>query len=309
MHEYNIQIVSQLTGISAHTLRAWERRYQFLVPNRLPSGKRIYTEKQIKTLLLIAKLIEEGHSIGKLATLKEDELEAMLENKAVEKIKFAKISNTNFDFKMLQKNIILALTHYKLGIISHELDKAATQVTPKDFALKIIMPLFIEIGLMVDKSQLNIAQEHALSAMTIFYISKMIAAHKSNQAKQVYFALATPKGELHGLGILLTCLIMLEHNMPFIYLGDNLPNDALISICQSMPITHLILGTTKFSHQYANYRISEVVSVLRENIPLSTHIWIGGQIDEETEKLKFKLKNIMAFDQFDQLEQALLQLE
>ena len=66
---YRIGAVAHLTGLSAHTLRAWERRYANLHPVRTDTGLRLYSESQVERLRLIQRLIGEGYAIGTLAAL------------------------------------------------------------------------------------------------------------------------------------------------------------------------------------------------------------------------------------------------
>jgi DNA-binding transcriptional MerR regulator len=73
---YRIGAVSRLTGISEHTLRMWERRYQSVRPHRTESGSRLYTRDDVGRLALIKRIVDAGNSIGTVANLDLDRLEA-----------------------------------------------------------------------------------------------------------------------------------------------------------------------------------------------------------------------------------------
>lgn len=75
---FEISAVARLTGISSHVLRVWERRYQVVEPNRSKSKRRQYTETDIQRLSLLKALVDNGHSIGSIATLSTDQLEERL---------------------------------------------------------------------------------------------------------------------------------------------------------------------------------------------------------------------------------------
>jgi len=78
--EYKIGAVSKITGIGTETLRAWERRYQAVVPSRSESGDRIYSGEDLSRLFLLKNLSDAGNSIGTIAQLPLHELKAKWEN-------------------------------------------------------------------------------------------------------------------------------------------------------------------------------------------------------------------------------------
>src|SRR5688572_7808591 len=76
--KYPISMVARLTGVSAHQLRVWERRYATVVPGRTKGGARLYSETDVARLRVLRKLSERGHSIGQVARLSESELSSLL---------------------------------------------------------------------------------------------------------------------------------------------------------------------------------------------------------------------------------------
>ena len=78
--EYKIGAVSKITGIGTETLRAWERRYEAVVPKRSDSGDRVYTSDDLSKLFLLKNLVDAGNSIGTIARLNTAELKSKWEN-------------------------------------------------------------------------------------------------------------------------------------------------------------------------------------------------------------------------------------
>ena len=74
--QFPIRAVARMTGLSVDTLRAWERRYQAVVPERGDRG-RVYTERQIDRLRHLAALVANGHSIGSIAELPDAALRTL----------------------------------------------------------------------------------------------------------------------------------------------------------------------------------------------------------------------------------------
>lgn len=79
---YQIGAVCNLTGISHHVLRVWEKRYSVVQPERQPNGRRLYSESDVRKLSLLKSLVDRGHGIGSIAQLSVDELEARLDQVA-----------------------------------------------------------------------------------------------------------------------------------------------------------------------------------------------------------------------------------
>ena len=203
---FSIQFVSKITGINAHTIRAWEKRYAAVVPKRSDNGKRIYSQADVDRLKKLHELVKLGNAISDVAKLDEGELSSMYadyvqtgDDETVEKIPIE-----NIDIHLTLQNLILALKSYKLDIISHELEKIKSSVDSREFALSIITPLLAEVGKLVENEMLNVAQEHALSSVLRFHIGQMLYKNVSNQAgASGTVVLATPEGELHEFGILI----------------------------------------------------------------------------------------------------------
>ncbi len=76
--EYQIATVARLTGLNEQNIRTWERRYSIVVPERTPTGRRLYSESDIELLILLRQLVERGHSIGSLKGKSQSELEDLL---------------------------------------------------------------------------------------------------------------------------------------------------------------------------------------------------------------------------------------
>tara|TARA_A100001011_G_C14313025_1_gene846542 strand:- start:563 stop:1495 length:933 start_codon:yes stop_codon:yes gene_type:complete len=83
-HGLPIAAVTQMTGISSHTLRKWESRYSLVNPERTSTGRRLYTQNNIEKLVLVRELTSRGHQVRLLADLTNEELEELLSNCDVE---------------------------------------------------------------------------------------------------------------------------------------------------------------------------------------------------------------------------------
>ena len=78
--KHPIQIVSRRTGLSADVIRAWERRYKAVKPSRSSNGRRLYSDNDVKKLMLLQRIISGGRRIGDIAKLNIKTLEDLVES-------------------------------------------------------------------------------------------------------------------------------------------------------------------------------------------------------------------------------------
>jgi DNA-binding transcriptional MerR regulator/methylmalonyl-CoA mutase cobalamin-binding subunit len=282
MQYFNIQVASQLSGVASATIRAWEKRYKAVVPERGDNKHRLYSEKDIEKLAILHRLTEFGQSIGKIAHLELDELKNLyssLMKKPYEELKVVTKHDETIDIDKILSSFFIALEAYKLDIISHELEKAKTTLGPKDLCLKLLVPLFREIGNKVYRGELSIAQEHTLSAIFSFHIGQMIGVHyqKAHQRDELVL-ITTPEVEMHEIGILASALLCVHHGVKFIYLGPNLPAKSLAEAANALHPKAILLGVIK-GHEITDHRtledyLSEALNLLSKKV----EIWVGGNL-------------------------------
>lgn len=286
---FSIQFVSKITRLNSHTIRAWEKRYGAIVPHRDDNGRRVYTQDNIDKLIKLHALVSLGNAISDIAKLDDKSLDDMYHNYAdqlessIPQLKNADESKTtqytvNVDYNLLLQNLTLALGHYKLDIISHELDKVKKSISPRDFALNVLLPLLGEVGSQVDSGILTIGQEHALSAILKFHIGQMIykVIDVPPKSKNVLL-IATPEGELHEFGIMIAALLCIHYGIKFYYLGPNLPAEALADTLKYIKPEIVLLGVSKnYIQNSTNNNIDEYLDQLTNLMPNKTKVWVGG---------------------------------
>lgn len=281
MQYFNIQVASQLSGVASATIRAWEKRYNAVVPERADNKHRLYSEKDIEKLALLYKLTELGQSIGKIAHLELDELKNIYSNVMHQPYDEKKVVNSHLekvDFEKILSSFFLALAAYKLDILSHELEKAKNILSPKDLCLNIVVPLFREIGNKFERGELTIAQEHTLSAIFSFHLGQMIGQHYQRSHKNDKMILiTTPEGEMHEIGILAASLLCVHYGIKFIFMGASLPAASLAEAANALKAHAILLGVTR--HEFSQQQtLEQYLSELHDKIKPNSEIWIGGNL-------------------------------
>ena len=275
-------MVSKLTGISIHTLRAWEKRYKAVVPDRDGSGRRAYNDDELEKLKLLGKICSMGGSIGSIANLQMSELKGLM-SKFETSTPYsapsvaAPVVETEVDTQAILNHLLLALQDFKLDIISHELHKLKITMSLKDLAFKILLPLLQEIGFRVYNNTLNVAQEHAISSIVRFHIGQFVYQNYERKRKKGTVAtLATPEGEYHEFGILIASLLCIHHGINFYFLGANMPALGFAEASKSLSSDILILGTTRASKFDTPTNLDEYIRSLLGQMEDNQMLLLGG---------------------------------
>ncbi len=283
MQYFNIQIASQLSGVASATIRAWEKRYNAVVPERAENKHRLYSEKDIEKLALLYKLTELGQSIGKIAHLELEELKEIystLLHRPYDERHVVTPHHDKVDFEKILTSLHLALEAYKVDIISHEIDKAKNLVTPRDLCLSILIPLFQEIGKKVLRGELSIAQEHTLSAIVSSHVGQMIGHHyQKTQALNDVILITTPEGEMHQIGILGAALLCVHYSVKFYYLGASLPAVSLAEATNALKPSSVLLGTSRYQLDERR-TLDTYIQEFRQNLQVSVNVMVGGGEDK-----------------------------
>ena len=271
---FNIQFVANITGINPHTIRAWEKRYQAIVPNRDTNGRRLYNQQDIDRLNLLNGLVRNGNSISDIAKLSSTELEEIYQ-----KFIGDKKENTNSTYqvnlKELLSNMHMALEFFKLDIISHELAKACDALSPRELALEIIAPLVIKIRMMKQESKLTPKQRSAIFLIIKSHIIKKLFKVQSDTKDTRKIVIGAPEGELNEMGILIAALLCQGHRVDFYYLGSQVGPELLAEISEQLRADIIFLGLN-YSVQTMNINEAfDYQEKLIENMERDPEVWVG----------------------------------
>jgi len=219
---FSIKDLENLTGIKAHTIRIWEKRYNLLSPNRSETNIRNYSITSFQKLLNISYLNNNGLKISKIANLNEDEIpakvreiasRAKVEDHAINALKMAMI---NFD-QVLFYNTYNNLIENK---------------TFSDIFYTVFLPLLNEIGLLWQTNTITPAHEHFLSVHIKQKILLNIEKLQSLEPKPVTksYVLFLPESEIHDIGLLFVNYQLRSKGYHTIFLGESVPMESLTDL-------------------------------------------------------------------------------
>jgi len=212
MNYYTIKDLESLSGIKAHTIRIWEKRYGLLVPDRTSTNIRFYTDEELKHLLNVAALVKRGHKISKVSVYSDQRIRE-------EVLKLNRDASSMDDFI---DQLVIHILNFDTEKFEALLDTLQNRLGFEKLITDIVFPLFQKVGVYWQIGSMFPAQEHMVSNLVRQRIIIESAKIKhGSDAKTVLLFL--PENEQHELSLLFSRYIALKHNFNTIYLGQNVP--------------------------------------------------------------------------------------
>jgi len=248
MNNFSISDIENLTGIKAHTIRAWERRYGILQSDRSEGHHRQYDGDSLKHLLRVSWLHRYGLKISRIAIMEEEEIKEMALN----------LTEGDTRSEIFLNRLLEAAIDLDMTAVSDELDLVIKRLGFENALELVLFPFLQKLGLFWLTGHIIPSQEHAASSMVIRKI--IVETEKiplANYFGERYVLLFTPSGETHEIPILYMRYLMRKIGIKHLFAGTNVEMTEIESICNRQPIKelyfHLITNLTQFStHHYLN---------------------------------------------------------
>lgn len=261
MSTYSIKDLEQLSGIKAHTLRIWEQRYNLLNPKRTDTNIRFYDDVDLKLILNVALLNDNGYKISKIASMDSEEMRA-------EVMKLT-------DRTLTHDDQIHALTICMIEMDEERFDKVlSTNILKLGFEqtmMNIVYPFMSKIGVLWQTGAINPAHEHFISNLVRQKLIVAIDGQVPNGDGKK-FLLFLPEGELHEISLLFASYLIKSKGNKVIYLGQNTPNEDLLAVYKiHQPDYMLTVITTSPAAEYAQEYLNQLAARFSK-----THILVTG---------------------------------
>jgi DNA-binding transcriptional MerR regulator len=212
---FSIKDLENLSGIKAHTIRIWEKRYNIMTPNRSGTNIRSYDIGNLQKILNVTFLNEHGYKISRIAKLSDEEIGKMVKGVAASASEQNRAINS-FKIAMINFDQVLFNTTYK---------SLLTKKTFREIFLEIFLPLLSEIGLLWQTDTINPVHEHFLVGLIKqkLYLNIAQLEDENEYDTNDLYVLFLPENEIHDLGILYLNYELNFHNKKTIYLGPSMP--------------------------------------------------------------------------------------
>jgi DNA-binding transcriptional MerR regulator len=294
MIKYSIKDLEKLTGIKAHTIRIWEKRYNIVCPLRTTTNIRFYSDGDLKRLLNVSILNRNGFKISNIVRLSRDEINhSVMEASA----KFV-----NWESQI--ENLIIAMIDLDENKFEKSISNSILKLGFDETVSSIIYPFLEKVGLLWQIGTINPAHEHFI---TNLIRQKLIIAidaeNKFLRPKSKTFILFLPENELHELSLLFYSFLIKKRGHRVIYLGQNLPVEDLQ---QANLIVHSDFLVTIITAAVTRKELQDYIKNLADHFPDQTILLGGNQIVELPDP---KIKNVFTMKRKSDLDNILLNIE
>jgi DNA-binding transcriptional MerR regulator len=263
MANYSIKDLENFTGIKAHTIRIWEKRYNIIEPKRTYTNIRYYSDEDLRKLLNISILNRNGVKISKIMNFSDQSINEKVLN----------LSQTNGDIESQIEALVIAMIDMDESKFEKIFNTAVINYGFEEAILKLMYPFFEKIGILWQTGSINPAQEHFISNLLR---QKLIVAvdgisHSMN-GNSKSFLLFLPEGEHHELGLIFYHYIIRKYKHNVYYLGETVPLPGLIEISKTKKIDYLL---TSIHTSITRDEIQDYLTSLSDNFKKATIFILG----------------------------------
>jgi MerR family transcriptional regulator, light-induced transcriptional regulator len=275
-----IGVVSSRTGLSQDLLRAWERRYEAIVPQRTDSGRRYYSDMDIERLKLIMRALEGGRRISDVARLDLSRLQQLIaedapacppEEMVAPGDALAVRAESPLELPVLE-TIRSALDRFDGSALEGVLAEASITLSLPQLLGRLLLPLLDEIGRRWSTGELRPAQEHLATTAIRTLLGGLYLRRRPPMGSPVV-VVGTPQGQRHELGALMASLSAQESGWDAIYLGPDLPAEDLAAVVRRREARALALSLV---YPMADRQLEEELLLLRRALGPLLPILVGG---------------------------------
>lgn len=282
---YSIKDLEYLSGIKAHTIRIWEKRYNLLDPNRTDTNIRTYSDDDVRRILNVSLLVKSGYKISNVALFDHEKLQL-------------EVIRINKNLNDVDKNIDQLLLHtVNLNSFGFEnmLDKIISENGFSKTIHQVIFPFFERIGILWQAGSVYAAHEHFITNLIRSrLISETQKFKPAESAKSVLFFLR--ENEWHELGLLYFNYLAAQAGMRSVYLGQSLPFSDLANLLNNHEFDFVC---TSFIQAIEKAELEQYLNNLSLLFNQNKILIAGRQIAIHKPKLPFNVSVVKNYTDFN----------
>jgi len=233
MNSFTISQLQRFSGISMHSIRAWEKRYDALKPDRSEGNTRYYDGNQLRRLLNIASLMNSGIKISELCVLPDSRLFELMNRKLDEAT-----SQTRDELFISQ--IVSSALSFDESLFDKVFSRAIQIYQLEGTYVNVIYPALQRLGLLWSADRIAPAQEHFISNLIRQKLNSSIDMLPLNYQSKTHWLLFLPENEFHESGLLMSYYLLRNAGHRCTYLGNNVPFDSLKNAVHQLNPTCLL---------------------------------------------------------------------
>jgi methylmalonyl-CoA mutase cobalamin-binding subunit len=292
---WSIGAVTRRTGLTDHTLRAWERRFGFPRPQRLPSGHRRYSSEDVQRLILIASALHAGHRASDVVPMEMDALRGL----SVLLVPPPGAGDgSGAGFKPWVERVIHSATIFDGRRLQALLAAEATVLGARPFLRLRAAPLMVEVGDRWARGEIGVRHEHFVSDGLEFQLKHMVDILREAEVGPTVVLACLP-GEGHSFGVSMVAVELAALGVAVRPLGRATPLDEIAQTAEAVDAVATAISVSLFAEPDAARRELDALAAL---VPDGMPIWVGGAGSTNLGPLPASMRVI---DHLDGLDEAL----
>ena len=287
-NSFSIKNLEHLSGIKAHTIRIWEKRYNLFEPERTDTNIRLYNLENLQKLLNVTLLYNNGYKISKIASFSSQEITENVHKLTINKnaddwsIGLFKLAMINFDQRLFTKTFNDLLEQFPFSEVFKN----------------VFVPLMNELGVLWQTNSISPSHEHFITSLVKQKIHAMCEdlQQKSTRRTDRRFVLFLPDNEIHELGLLYLQYEVLNNGFQCVFLGQSVPIESLNNLVDiGEPITFITYFTIEPTQDKIKAYLNTFNSEIIENI--DSELWIlGYQVQFMSDEMPDKIRKFKSID-------------
>jgi MerR family transcriptional regulator, light-induced transcriptional regulator len=270
---YSIGAVARKTGLSVHALRAWERRYSVVTPQRSAGGTRLYSNADVMRLRLLRRATDAGHPISRVADLSVEQLRELLRDEEAEAEDAATPRRElKGEAAWLREEILKAVELMDGTRVHSHLMRAVVALPIGRVLEEVVVPVLREVGDRWAAGVLCPANEHLLTVnvrRVLAWLTEAVPLEKGAPVAVV----TTPAGHWHELGAQIAGVYAAQAGWRVVFLGANLPAGDIVRSVEMTGALLVLLGVTMVEEEL----LLQELRALRDSLPPGVRVVVGGR--------------------------------
>jgi DNA-binding transcriptional MerR regulator/methylmalonyl-CoA mutase cobalamin-binding subunit len=268
-----IKLVARRTGLSAHVIRIWEKRYGAVAPERTGTNRRLYSEEHVERLSLLRNLTQSGHSIGQVAKLPTEKLRQLTANSTSSSGSALLPPASVATAPAFLEDCVAAVKELDARKLEDAFKRAAVELGEQGVLQRVIAPLAQRLGELWLDGSLTGAHEHFATAVIRVFLGKATRAFAGAEQSPVLLV-ATPAGQLHELGALLAGASATNLGWRITYLGASLPAVEIAGAARQCRARAVALSLV---YPEDDPKLPGELGALRQALPQDVPLLVGGR--------------------------------
>jgi len=282
---YSIKDLEVLSGVKAHTIRIWEKRYNLLIPSRTDTNIRYYSDIDLRRIINISLLVKSGFKISKIAKWDEFQLKKTV-------LEITEKNNSEPDY--VERLILHMLNFDNIGFYKL-VSEIIAQKGFEEAMLKVFFVLFERIGTYWQVGSIFPAQEHyviSILRQKLIAETDKIGIENRNGSTILFFL---PEEELHEMSLLFYSYLAQKQGYNVIYLGQLVPFDDLAKVQTHIKIDYVF---TAFINPIYKEDLENYLVRLKDTFQQQKVFITGWQVQQLIPELPRTVKVVKDYKDF-----------